>query len=200
MCIRDRFIPAWAGNTFLAACFPSSKAVHPRVGGEYCGSPRLGTSAGGSSPRGRGIRDAKAEHAVAFRFIPAWAGNTRCPQGPITGLAVHPRVGGEYAAWTSAYACCVGSSPRGRGIPGSRSAGASSRRFIPAWAGNTWRIVLESAKAPVHPRVGGEYGNPYPSLLFVGGSSPRGRGIPSLRRAGWCWTRFIPAWAGNTVK
>ena len=71
-------------------------------------------------------------------------------------------------------------------------------RFIPAWAGNTPRSFLKTCPPTVHPRVGGEH---YGHLLgdrIWGGSSPRGRGTPSIvgHKAGEY--RFIPAWAGNT--
>ena len=53
-------------------------------------------------------------------------------------------------------------------------------RFIPAWAGNTERMIYFSAIYPVHPRVGG--GTHSRSHTFV------------------AMLRFIPAWAGNTYR
>ena len=56
------------------------------------------------------------------------------------------------------------------------------------------------AVAQVHPRVGGEqYSdcNPSPRLA---GSSPRGRGTVGPRLLKFEFVRFIPAWAGNSIR
>ena len=57
---------------------------------------------------------------------------------------------------------------------------------------------FQSAAMPVHPRVGGEYGNTKGRSFDQTGSSPRGRGILQGQCGGYCYQRFIPAWAGNT--
>ena len=52
----------------------------------------------------------------------------------------------------------------------------------------------------VHPRVGGEQPPPAPPTAASPGSSPRGRGTdwPDFIH---CWMiRFIPAWAGNSLR
>ncbi len=73
-------------------------------------------------------------------------------------------------------------------------------RFIPAWAGNTGGQVRWSFCAPVHPRVGGEHASVNPAGISCSGSSPRGRGTRTggIRLGGF--RRFIPAWAGNTLR
>ena len=131
-------------------------------------------------------------------FIPAWAGNTRNCRGRGGRTTVHPRVGGEYDAQAAKAQINGGSSPRGRGIRRRSLLRLRIRRFIPAWAGNTRRAEKQSPRASVHPRVGGEYDIPFPSLLCCGGSSPRGRGILSDYVKNGLEDRFIPAWAGNT--
>ncbi len=50
----------------------------------------------------------------------------------------------------------------------------------------------------VHPRVGGEQPRNIEFDVFSAGSSPRGRGTGSDRRAFSPALRFIPAWAGNS--
>ncbi len=72
------------------------------------------------------------------------------------------------------------------------------RRFIPAWAGNTLGRYPRQQTVAVHPRVGGEHGGTMMRMPYTGGSSPRGRGTPSLDADRCLFTRFIPAWAGNT--
>ena len=71
-----RFIPAWAGNTALVTAAIAPLAVHPRVGGEHSISDCSIEVEGGSSPRGRGTLMFGGQPFRAFRFIPAWAGNT----------------------------------------------------------------------------------------------------------------------------
>ena len=73
---RNRFIPAWAGNTSQLASCGSPRSVHPRVGGEHVRFSLNPSFSIGSSPRGRGTRASTGPCAVQERFIPAWAGNT----------------------------------------------------------------------------------------------------------------------------
>ena len=112
---RRRFIPAWAGNTAILQLLAGRAAVHPRVGGEHSSRQTGLPLASGSSPRGRGTHLGLDQPLGGFRFIPAWAGNTRIYQCTIATGSVHPRVGGEHAADKTDAALVAGSSPRGRG-------------------------------------------------------------------------------------
>ena len=76
---------------------------------------------------------------------------------------------------------------------------ALSRRFIPAWAGNTARARSARRSEPVHPRVGGEHSAEMDGSRFRAGSSPRGRGTHRRVLHPIILNRFIPAWAGNTA-
>ena len=90
-----------------------------------------------------------------------------------------------------------GSSPRGRGTRGIRRLDPRGQRFIPARAGNALNSTSNNGPSPVHPRAGGERVHdvaPQPDLF---GSSPRGRGTPSVLGDAHDLTRFIPARAGN---
>ena len=91
-----------------------------------------------------------------------------------------------------------GSSPRGRGTRDVHGYEATQRRFIPAWAGNTFGCRTRAPSRAVHPRVGGEHQTCEQSKFQRIGSSPRGRGTPSQKTMKLMHTRFIPAWAGNT--
>ena len=193
-----RFIPAWAGNTVALTLQTEGEPVHPRVGGEHYPAEHITFRSFGSSPRGRGTLEINQRCVMAARFIPAWAGNTPPRVVARYLIWVHPRVGGEHKSAFVLARMMVGSSPRGRGTRYSAPAPRSGGRFIPAWAGNTYRTRIACGRSAVHPRVGGEHENCVKEKIEHNGSSPRGRGTPHL---GWCSRlapRFIPAWAGNT--
>ena len=193
-----RFISAWAGNTTCRWPASTRRTVHPRVGGEHQINANLINAARGSSPRGRGTPLIDQQPYATLRFIPAWAGNTAPRPARGCPSAVHPRVGGEHRARRGGIMPACGSSPRGRGTHSPTPWWPPLYRFIPAWAGNTARIVSLAADIAVHPRVGGEHPRTTPRASISPGSSPRGRGTQRLRVGGGVPARFIPAWAGNT--
>ena len=102
----------------------------------------------------------------------------------------HPPESGEVWVWD-------GSSPRGRGTYLSRPHNFPTCRFIPAWAGNISRGLVESPCHSVHPRVGGEHRYGRHCICSIAGSSPRGRGTCADLSCAPPLPRFIPAWAGN---
>ena len=193
-----RFIPACAGNTGGPGTARTGTAVHPRVRGEYStGSPGV-TSAIGSSPRARGIRDCGGPARGRGRFIPACAGNTSTSALETPCAAVHPRVRGEYQISRRPIFTRSGSSPRARGIRRGPPARRTRDRFIPACAGNTMKTSLRGVRGAVHPRVRGEYISAIRAFDSVVGSSPRARGILVQKKSVFSTRRFIPACAGNT--
>ena len=74
-CLRERFIPAPAGNASSRSRRANQEPVHPRACGERgCGGvPR--PRADGSSPRLRGTLSGGISLRLISRFIPAPAGN-----------------------------------------------------------------------------------------------------------------------------
>ncbi len=107
-------------------------------------------------------------------------------------------MGGEHAPAEADQSEKAGSSPRGRGTPALKADAYASRRFIPAWAGNTRPSRRRCGGRSVHPRVGGEHELWPRAVADVGGSSPRGRGTRHWCKSQRLNARFIPAWAGNT--
>ena len=112
------------------------------------------------------------------RFIPAYAGNSEAVHGVL-------RLG-------------HGSSPLTRGTPADCLMLVGDTRFIPAYAGNSRRRRPSLRSLSVHPRLRGELttlaglGNP------TSGSSPLTRGTPNLSDRNHDYSRFIPAYAGNS--
>ena len=93
---QRRFIPACAGNTGSQPGANLNATVHPRLCGEHRACFLFLSRARGSSPPVRGTRQRYRHRPVAYRFIPACAGNTmpRCPQSRTA--PVHPRLCGEH--------------------------------------------------------------------------------------------------------
>jgi len=173
--------------------------VHPRVGGEHTFNKYYLSTIFGSSPRGRGTQWVAGDVLYLNRFIPAWAGHTQPKETRPPGQPVHPRVGGEHQGRQDNGGTRTGSSPRGRGTLRVAAPRTPEKRFIPAWAGNTYYWCRCLSYSPVHPRVGGEHLTETSRTIERVGSSPRGRGTPSKTLSANQRFRFIPAWAGNTI-
>ncbi len=198
--VRQRFIPARAGNSDASVAVAAASPVHPRAGGElrHAILPILRLS--GSSPRGRGTRRWSRPWRPPSRFIPARAGNSAGSLGFNALTSVHPRAGGELPrpyCWTTGL---NGSSPRGRGTRLRAARRVAGHRFIPARAGNSRRPRCRPRAPPVHPRAGGELKRPKQRFLTRPGSSPRGRGTLFDWLARAVPGRFIPARAGNSAR
>ena len=198
--LRHRFIPARAGNTTRAPPAARAPSVHPRAGGEHVAVQVAGRGVTGSSPRGRGTLLPRAAPYLDDRFIPARAGNTYAPAGPLPDKPVHPRAGGEHFSGIPSICSRTGSSPRGRGTLWRVAGSPGPNRFIPARAGNTDRQRGRHVPDPVHPRAGGEHSRPTSYCARGTGSSPRGRGTPVRLDQQVRGGRFIPARAGNTCR
>ena len=192
-----RFIPARAGNALSARKARSLWTVHPRASGERIYGVDCRDNVGGSSPRERGTRRAGEAERGGRRFIPARAGNARCPLRSSAGKTVHPRASGERPGSVEIDEFRTGSSPRERGTLVDGGAHGGLARFIPARAGNAFQWQARWRSWPVHPRASGERSCPPMMSAAASGSSPRERGT---RYAGLPWhskRRFIPARAGN---
>jgi len=166
-----------------------------------CGEQRAITTStrtsSGSSPRVRGTDPPLCCPYARLRFIPACAGNSRCPEHLTLDETVHPRVCGEQNLLLVRPIPIHGSSPRVRGTDLNRLAPRSWWRFIPACAGNSDDHWLHSPPTPVHPRVCGEQIKSSGTTNCHCGSSPRVRGTVTLPLHRVQIVRFIPACAGN---
>ena len=151
----------------------------------------------GSSPHMRGTLAHLLPSADELRFIPAWAGNARCPVAAETSSTVHPRIRGERHLVTRMDPCQDGSSPHVRGTPTAPEAETLRSRFIPACARNAREGAPSAKNGSVHPRIRGERAGPGSDRTKPVGSSPHARGTRQglTREPGR--HRFILACAGN---
>ena len=201
--LRDRIepqglIPARAGKTAVCLARIISLTAHPRAGGENCARYRRAEGTRGSSPRGRGKRTTGRRPHHQHRLIPARAGKTRRTRSRKSTPAAHPRAGGENTTVAILNDPDRGSSPRGRGKPISPRADARRPRLIPARAGKTPTPWTSPTWPPAHPRAGGENARASAAAKEYAGSSPRGRGKPSVLVSSPMMCRLIPARAGKT--
>ena len=77
VCVIDRFIPAYAGNSNDHFRPLRNFEVHPRLRGELTEMMRLIIGSVGSSPLTRGTHLPGLKQKDKDRFIPAYAGNSR---------------------------------------------------------------------------------------------------------------------------
>ena len=171
---------------------------HPRSRGEYTTRATAADMLVGSSPLSRGIPQGGYLTAARARIIPALAGNT--PRGGHEEPARkdHPRSRGEYRLETVNDLDDRGSSPLSRGIHAMAFSSRTSRRIIPALAGNTCHGVFLSHVPADHPRSRGEYVGGDAGVTGCPGSSPLSRGILVRACEKLRQLRIIPALAGNT--
>ena len=135
--VRQRFIPAHAGNTFQSCPRDCPPAVHPRACGEHLDCPCFSPVLAGSSPRMRGTRCRRSTNPRQS--------------------SVHPRACGEHLDDLPAVPHGAGSSPRMRGTLATLGQVIRAQRFIPAHAGNTPVRRTGCGPRPVHPRACGEH-------------------------------------------
>ena len=115
-------------------------------------------------------------------------------------LSVHPRLRGELFARKGDEIGYTGSSPLTRGTRAAHRIKNRFHRFIPAYAGNSAGKVLRRRSLTVHPRLRGELILVLrPALIHIG-SSPLTRGTHTRTREETRNGRFIPAYAGNSLK
>ena len=135
--IKNRFIPAGAGNTISVMLKDIAGSVYPRWRGEHWQNKHRGTRGAGLSPLARGTLDQAVLFFQRRRFIPAGAGNTQKQNTETAVPAVYPRWRGEHDEITLTTEQKRGLSPLARGTRAAVVPGGRCRRFIPAGAGNT---------------------------------------------------------------
>ncbi len=174
--LRERFIPAGAGNAPSWSLSSALASVHPRGCGERAERWRPCVAHCGSSPRVRGTRARARSRPPNRRFIPAGAGNAADDLSDRASGAVHPRGCGERSCSVATPTPLGGSSPRVRGTLRLRSTSKPRRRFIPAGAGNAISRCSAMMERAVHPRGCGERSAEFCGSARTVGSSPRVRG------------------------
>ena len=154
--VKERFIPAYTGNSPGGTRRRRSLSVHPRVHGELDLSTIERCHKTGSSPRTRGTPYSYLLAWTLTRFIPAYTGNSFLRPMERIGSPVHPRVHGELFSNSLFNTPSSGSSPRTRGTRLLHRTPLCTSRFIPAYTGNSTYAHILYTRISVHPRVHGE--------------------------------------------
>ena len=175
--LRERCIPAHAGNGAGRGRQRAVCSVHPGACGERVAVAVDGAIHAGASPRMRGTEGNGSLRAFA--------------------AAVHPRACGERVRQRGELHLNAGASPRMRGTEGFPRPVLDESRCIPAHAGNGPSAPMTTTATAVHPRACGERLMLICAAMLRTGASPRMRGTGGghdhYRPRGRC----IPAHAGN---
>ncbi len=193
-----RFIPAGAGNTLPLSALLARNTVYPRWRGEHRSSHYFPFFFDGLSPLARGTRRQRIVRLPLHRFIPAGAGNTAPLKICTKAIAVYPRWRGEHYFCNAQRYSRIGLSPLARGTLAKQTSGYAWCRFIPAGAGNTKFILINTAFVSVYPRWRGEHFTTIGGHATAHGLSPLARGTQIWGAPLMKSKRFIPAGAGNT--
>ena len=152
----------------------------------------------GSSPLARGLPAVRGHPRDRLRIIPARAGFTDRPLGPLPAAQDHPRSRGVYDAAVVVRNGTVGSSPLARGLPVHDGLDGRVGGIIPARAGFTLRNRPPGRYGQDHPRSRGVYAPRSGRLRGISGSSPLARGLQYVRQPHRFPSGIIPARAGFT--
>ena len=194
-----RFIPAGAGNTSTLSITTDREPVYPRWRGEHPNGSALSYPQIGLSPLARGTLKVLKNIGFRTRFIPAGAGNTGVIPIAARNAAVYPRWRGEHYFCNAQRYSRIGLSPLARGTLAKQTSGYAWCRFIPAGAGNTKFILINTAFVSVYPRWRGEHFTTIGGHATAHGLSPLARGTQIWGAPLMKSKRFIPAGAGNTA-
>ena len=191
-------IPARAGFTADPREIRSRERDHPRSRGVYGSVGSVTSSAVGSSPLARGLRQLGGLDVDGPRIIPARAGFTEDIVAVLPFSQDHPRSRGVYGDSSTDDGVGAGSSPLARGLHFGEDALILARRIIPARAGFTGGNVGSALESRDHPRSRGVYGSRLSVEQSALGSSPLARGLQIGRQIISVERRIIPARAGFT--
>ena len=194
---HDGSIPAHAGQPTSSALTCISSTVHPRSRGAAARRERLVSLYRGPSPLTRGSLRREGDQAVSARSIPAHAGQPRSRWRRSLPTPVHPRSRGAAHRLEVAVARYKGPSPLTRGSPRLSARRRSSRRSIPAHAGQPSPAASSRSRAAVHPRSRGAAGSRGRRGRAACGPSPLTRGSPLRGDERHRADGSIPAHAGQ---
>ena len=141
MSLKNRFIPAGAGNSDFGGGGDWGNTVYPRWRGELYRCELQHHRHPGLSPLSRGTPITQGRQCGPFRFIPAGAGNSYIIDMERGKWEVYPRWRGELVCSCWGVAAIAGLSPLARGTRLTILVRNNQRRFIPAGAGNSVNIT-----------------------------------------------------------
>ena len=193
-----RIIPARAGFTRGEHLRRRRRRDHPRSRGVYFHGLDFEIIEEGSSPLARGLLPRSSQQGPLAGIIPARAGFTG-PSSPTTKREEdHPRSRGVYDPAGPIREVLRGSSPLARGLHQHPAADRGGRRIIPARAGFTDGVELDTDLLGDHPRSRGVYRGEAGHQRRDQGSSPLARGLQRGGEDGELGGGIIPARAGFT--
>ncbi|SQQ00281.1 Domain of uncharacterised function (DUF2825) [Escherichia coli] len=115
MSLKNRFIPAGAGNSDFGGGGDWGNTVYPRWRGELYQTGIAPYNGGGLSPLARGTPTRRHGQSLRQRFIPAGAGNSTQNGAGQNRSTVYPRWRGELGEYCGRRCGNCGLSPLARG-------------------------------------------------------------------------------------
>ena len=199
LAVKERLIPACAGNTAPHSQSAKPRSAHPRSRREHSSKVCCVSAQPGSSPLARGTRGTVRGAALGHRLIPARAGNTSPAPHPAFRLQAHPRSRGEHLKALIGGLKWCGLSPLARGTLSKRVQRRDRLGLIPACAGNMSLWFLLRCVPAAHPRSRGEHVVQQRRADNAVGSSLLARGTQLSLHQHCIHVGLIPARAGNTL-
>ena len=175
-------IPARAGTTAVGEMLTAACWAHPRSRGDHFDRFHIIASAVGSSPLARGPPPSSLKWRGKTGLIPARAGTTQPQQLKEQPERAHPRSRGDHRVKAASAAVVWGSSPLARGPRNEDGTITQVTGLIPARAGTTASVRMNSTSIGAHPRSRGDHSSSCPSVATREGSSPLARGPPPDQR------------------
>ena len=197
--LRQRYIPARAGEARPAPAPTRQPTVHPRACGGSFSAGNIRRVTEGTSPRVRGKRASVRYRGMDCGYIPARAGEARNADTTTGVTGVHPRACGGSATKGPFDGVKTGTSPRVRGKRGKRTISTPGDRYIPARAGEACDSVRYGISRRVHPRACGGSAMLAAAAAGAYGTSPRVRGKLPRHRDRRKTAGYIPARAGEAL-
>ena len=195
--VRDRSIPAHAGEPTFGHQSVDADKVYPRPRGGTGGRLPAGATAIGLSPPTRGNRAAQRRSKGCRRSIPAHAGEPAAACPTKSAVRVYPRPRGGTRFPLLGVRPIRGLSPPTRGNPLRRETPPADARSIPAHAGEPRARVSRPCGLKVYPRPRGGTGRASSACRPCPGLSPPTRGNPLLLAEPATPVGSIPAHAGE---
>ena len=194
-----RITPAYAGTTYKQAWWGYKAWDHPRLRGNYSCFFIYVLADSGSYPLTRELLHKFYKWFCHLGITTAYAGTTPSIVQWFCHNRDHPRLRGNYYAFSFMLRCSPGSPPLTRELPVLFDVSLCRFGITPAHAGTTTMTQKRYSYLWDHPRLRGNYLTSLITFSAVPGSPPLTRELLDWEFKVAIWLRITPAYAGITI-